>query len=290
MIPEHGIIIMNKPKGVTSSKAILSVKRKLKLKKIGHAGTLDQFATGVLICLCGKFTKLSSYFMDLEKTYTADIRFGEETDTLDPEGKVVRTGPVPETNSLEKALESFIGEIKQTPPIYSAVHIDGKRAYQHARSGAEVDIPERIIRIYDFTILSYNPPVLTVSIRCSKGTYIRSLARDLGRKLGSAGFVQDLRRDAIGPFSIKDSVHPKAIEPEQHILQPREVIEKLPNFAHITIKPEMYSSFKNGLPISDEVFNEKGLTDMGYGSFTEDNELQAVLLREKGRWNYIFNM
>ena len=206
------IILTNKPKDVTSFRSLGSIKRNVD-KKVGHAGTLDKFAHGLMIVLTGSTTKLNQLFSTLDKTYIATIRFGSETTTLDPEGEVVETAQIPDLNTIEQSIKAnFLGKVKQTPPSYSAVHIDGKRAYKLARSGKEVDMPEREINIYSFDILSFNNIDLVCEIRVSKGTYIRSIARDLALSCNSRGHLVDLVRTSIGPFTLDQAVNTDTLE------------------------------------------------------------------------------
>jgi len=177
--------------------------------KIGHAGTLDRFAEGLLVVLFGSYTRLSDYFMASEKTYEATIRFGTETDTLDPEGSVVATGIPPEEPALREAMEAFVGSHEQVPPDYSAVHVDGLRASERMRKGQSVELRPRPVVIREFELISWEPPEARVRIVCTKGTYIRSLARDLALACGSRAHLSELTRLASGPFRLVDAVYPE---------------------------------------------------------------------------------
>lgn len=203
-----GIVLIDKNEGVTSSHVVRQVKRLLKIKKVGHAGTLDPFATGLLIILLGQGTKLSSFIMTSEKTYVATIRLGIETDTLDSTGLVVRTRPVPEIRSEDilETVQAFKGDIEQTPPAFSAVRYRGRRAYEWARRGIEIELKKRHVNIESIVITAMHLPDITMEVRCSKGTYIRSLASDLGERLGTGGHLADLRRLSSGPFRVKEAV------------------------------------------------------------------------------------
>jgi len=208
--PCSGFAVMDKPEGVTSFKFLSTLGRKLGDHiKSGHAGTLDSFAGGVLVCLFGRYTRLSDYFMGAGKGYEAEILLGEETDTLDPEGAVVATAPVPTLIALEAVLPSFRGTIMQAPPAYSAVHIDGERAYERARKGQDVQPKSRPVTIDALDLLSYEAGVARIRVVCSKGTYIRSLARDIALACGSRGRLSALRRTHSGPFSIAEAIRPE---------------------------------------------------------------------------------
>ena len=207
------IIPLNKQVDVTSAKSLNGVKRNIN-KKVGHTGTLDKFAEGLLIALTGRYTKLTEEYMNLKTTYLATIKFGEETDTLDPEGKVIYTSSViPSRDDIKETLSSkFLGETTQTPPLYSALHINGKRASDLARTGVEFEIKERKINIYSNEIVSYENGLLTARFEVSRGTYIRSIARDLGVSLGSRGYLTALKRERIGCFTLSDAVNSDDIE------------------------------------------------------------------------------
>jgi tRNA pseudouridine55 synthase len=203
----EGFAVIDKPTGLTSYSVLGRVARKLGPKvKAGHAGTLDSFASGVLVCLFGRYTRMSDFFMATTKSYDAVIGFGSETDTLDPEGTEIARAPVPSLQALEAALPAFLGETMQIPPVYSALHIDGERAYERVRKGQEVVLPPRPVTIYRLELKSFEDGKARISVDCSKGTYIRSLARDIALACGSRGHLLALRRTAAGPFNIADSV------------------------------------------------------------------------------------
>lgn len=202
---KDAIVLLNKKSGITSFSCLGTVKHTIN-KKTGHCGTLDKFANGLMIALCGKFTKLNPAFMGLDKTYEAVIEFGKETDTLDPEGEVINTATLPDLKTIEINVEKLKGEITQIPPVYSALHVNGKRSYELVRSGKEVVLEGRKITIYDACILSYEEPYLTIRLHVSKGTYIRSYARDLGKLCNSCAYVTELKRTQIGPFNLEEAI------------------------------------------------------------------------------------
>jgi tRNA pseudouridine55 synthase len=228
MTNNSGIILYAKPVGVTSFSALYPLKKKFK-EKTGHAGTLDKFAEGLLIVLLGKYTKLNSIFSGLDKVYEAVFHMGVETDTLDPEGTVINNCPVPDINLMETVIGNFIGKIQQVPPAYSAIHVNGKRAYQEIRSGRVPNLTPREISIYDFTLDKWNPPYLHVRIHCSKGTYIRSLARDFGKACGSAAYVCELSRISIGSFLLENATNENNLS-HKNILQGCDFFRDLPGF------------------------------------------------------------
>ncbi len=200
------LILTDKKEGETSFRSLSSVKREFRGEKVGHAGTLDKFASGLMIVLVGSATKLNPVFSSYDKTYLATIQFGKETDTLDPEGTVIRETPFPERENLKSVLERFIGRSKQVPPVYSAIHVDGKRAYREARKGNDVIIPEREINVSSLDLIDYDEKngMAVIRTRVSKGTYIRALARDIANKASSSGHLVQLRRESIGPFTLFD--------------------------------------------------------------------------------------
>jgi len=209
----HGWIILDKPVGLGSTTAVSAVKRILRQAgepktKVGHGGTLDPLASGVLPIALGEATKLCGRMLDATKAYDFAIRFGEETDTLDLEGKVVATSGVrPTREQIEAALPLFTGEIKQVPPTYSALKIGGKAAYERARAGEELEMEPRSVTVYSLSIDPMDSSdEITLSATVSKGTYIRSLARDIAHALGTVGHVSYLRRTRAGPFGLDEAV------------------------------------------------------------------------------------
>jgi len=208
----HGWIVLDKPLGLGSTSAVSAVKRILReagepRTKIGHGGTLDPLATGVLPIALGEATKLCGRMLDARKTYDFTIRFGEETDTLDAEGKVVATSRVrPSAEEVAAALHLFTGQISQIPPAYSALKIEGKAAYARARAGEEVELKSRDVTVFELHLLKAAGDEVTLSASVSKGTYIRSLARDIARALGTVGHVTYLRRTRAGPFSLEQAI------------------------------------------------------------------------------------
>jgi tRNA pseudouridine55 synthase len=204
----EGVLLIDKPTGLTSHDVVDRVRRKLKMKRIGHAGTLDPMATGLLIILVGKATKLSQYLMSLDKAYRGTITLGETTNTYDAEGEVMKTKPVPKISQTEvqEVLNSFVGDQYQTPPMFSAVKINGQPLYKMARKGKEVEREPRFIRISRFDITRFELPEVDFSLDCSKGTYVRSLANDIGEKIGCGGYLSALRRSASDRFSIEEAV------------------------------------------------------------------------------------
>jgi tRNA pseudouridine55 synthase len=208
----NGWIILDKPVGLGSTQAVGAVKRILReagepKTKVGHGGTLDPLASGVLPIALGEATKLCGRLLDATKGYDFTIRLGEETDTLDGEGQVIATSEVrPAPEAVEAVLPGFTGKIEQVPPAYSALKIDGQAAYARARAGEDIELNSRFVTIFDLRLLEASPESVSLSATVSKGTYIRSLARDIAYALGTVGHVSYLRRTRAGPFSIESAI------------------------------------------------------------------------------------
>jgi len=200
------ILNMCKPIGWTSNDVVRWVKRRTG-EKVGHAGTLDPFADGVLLMCIGAATKKVPQLMALEKEYRALVEFGVETDTLDIAGTIINQRPIRvESAILEQSLASFIGDIDQTPPLYSALKVQGRRAYDLARSGKPVQLDKRLVHIYDISVVQFNGRQLEIDVRCAKGVYIRSLARDIAQHCGTIGFLRKLTRTRVGHYKVRDSI------------------------------------------------------------------------------------
>ncbi len=205
----NGWFVIDKHQGVTSTDVVRAIKRLLHPQKIGHAGTLDPLATGVLPIALGEATKTIPYIVDSQKAYTFSVKFGEERTTDDAEGEVTETSAKrPSKKAIVAGMKDFEGEIEQIPPQFSAVKVKGRRAYELARAGEKVALKPRLAEIIDFSLVDFGEKMdhASFSIECGKGTYIRSIARDLGRNLGCFGHVISIRRTRVGPFSENDSI------------------------------------------------------------------------------------
>ncbi len=210
----HGIVLLDKSPGFTSNQVLQKVKRLLGARKAGHTGSLDPMATGLLPICLGEATKVSPFLLNSDKRYLFTIRLGVATATGDAEGEIVQRLPVPELTreKIEKALESFKGEIEQIPPMYSALKQGGKRLYELARQGIEVDRPPRRVTVYELHLLDWGQDWLTLDALCSKGTFIRTLAEDIGKALDTVGHVENLRRTQVGDFNLQDAVTMEQLE------------------------------------------------------------------------------
>ncbi len=202
-----GLLLIDKPLGLSSFGVIAKLRTITGVKKIGHAGTLDPLATGLLLVLIGRATKLTPKFIKLDKSYQAEIMLGATSATDDAEGKLTPINSrQPDQQMVETALSQLVGTLKQAPPRFSAIKISGQRAYKLARKGTEVTMPLRSVKVYKLELLAYQYPVIKISARVGSGTYIRSLARDLGENLGTGAYLSGLRRTRVGNYDITDSL------------------------------------------------------------------------------------
>lgn len=203
----HGWLIIDKPEGMSSAHVVGKIKRLFKAKKVGHGGTLDPLATGVLPIALGEATKALTYILDSTKAYRFEVKWGEARSTDDREGEITATSPHrPEPQDIENTLPAFTGPIEQIPPAFSALKVNGKRAYALAREGHDVVLAPRNVEIYSLTLLETSPDSATFEVVCSKGTYVRSLARDIALHLGTCGHVITLRRTMAGPFHERNAI------------------------------------------------------------------------------------
>lgn len=202
-----GFLFLNKAKGITSRTACDDVSKFFNENKVGHVGTLDPFATGLLIISLGKGTKAGTFFDNFAKRYIATIKLGEESETGDTEGKIIKTLPIPvlDENKITEVLNSFLGKSMQIPPMTSAVHVNGKKLYELAHKGQVIDRPSREIEIFDIKLLSIDKDVLKIDVKVSKGTYIRVLGEDIAKRLGTCGYLTDLVRTELGPFKLEEA-------------------------------------------------------------------------------------
>jgi tRNA pseudouridine55 synthase len=298
---QDGLLLLDKPPGITSFTALGAIKKKLGTKKAGHTGTLDKFASGLLVVLTGRYTRLAPFITDMDKTYECVFEFGIQTTTLDPEGEVICARPAPEKKVLLAAASRFTGPLMQRPPDFSAIHVNGKRASQRARAGEKPVLKERPVTIYSFDVQEYSPPFLSCRVSCGKGTYIRSLARDLAEACGSCAYVKELKRMEVGPFFLKDAVSPEDFIPEKNLLAGRAVLEKLIPCPSLVVKESCLASLMAGKPLRDDFFHETSERgepaeappqEEGRGRpclvFTESGDLAALIERRASFYAYRF--
>ena len=243
---DFSLLLMDKKEGVTSFSSLYPIKKEHKGEKVGHAGTLDKFASGLMVVFIGTATRLNPVFSSFGKKYRGRLKFGAETDTLDPEGNIVKESSyIPMLEEIEKILPTFIGKQLQTPPLYSALHIDGKRAYQMARKGLDVEMEPREIEISTLDIVSYEDGILEFETNVSKGTYIRSLARDIAYRLNTCGHLVSLRRLEVGPFTLED------IDKDTMFL-----LEKTNLFSKVEMDGSQKKNIDNGAQLSKHIISD----------------------------------
>jgi tRNA pseudouridine55 synthase len=282
----EGIILLDKPPGQTSFQSLGSLKRALGTGRVGHAGTLDKFAEGLLVVMAGRMTRLCPFATSLDKEYIAVFQFGRGTDTLDPEGTITGEGPVPAREEIENALTAFRGAISQVPPEYSAIHVEGRRASEAARSGLKVSLKPRQVVVHRLELQDYRPPEASFRIACSKGTYVRSLARDVAAALGTCAHVRQLRRTRIGGFVVEDAHTPDAFRAEEHILPPAAFFSAVPALGRLTVREQWAGPVSRGIHLHEELF-ERPPAEGIFGAFTGDDRLVAVIERSGARLRYL---
>ncbi len=278
-----GLLNIYKPSGPTSHDMVAWVRRGIREKRVGHAGTLDPMATGVLVLCLGAATRLSEYVMESPKIYRARVRFGIETDTYDAEGQIVAENPSPVAReTVEAALRAFRGEIEQVPPMYSAIKQGGKKLYELARAGQDVERVARTVTISRLDLTGWNPPFADLEIECSPGTYIRSLAYDLGRSVGVGAHLAALERAASGSFTVESAVRWPDLEAamqagtwQEYLLPPDRA---LVNYPAIHLSPDDTDHIRHGRSIPA---GEGG--DTLARAYAADGAFLAVLER-RGAW------
>jgi tRNA pseudouridine55 synthase len=279
-----GFVNVNKPQGVTSHDVVARTRRTLGLKKVGHAGTLDPLATGVLILCLGGATRLSEYVMDTTKRYRATVRLGVETDSYDAEGRVMRERDVSgiTRDDVERLLPTFVGGIEQVPPMYSAIKQRGRKLYALARAGEVVEREARLVTIHALELVEWSSPLVVLDVTCSAGTYVRSLAHDLGEALGVGGSLDALERTMSGSFTIDD-----AVKLDVFLADPdwrRYVVSAahaLSEYTRVTLTGSAVNDVYNGRSISKSDDIADGELAMGYDL---GDELLAVLRADGSLW------
>jgi len=293
--PIHGWVALDKPKGMTSTQAVARVRRIYDAQKAGHAGTLDPLATGLLPIALGEATKTVPFVMERDKVYRFVIRWGEARTTDDAEGEATAISDVrPSPAAIEATLTQFIGAIWQTPPRFSAIKIDGERAYDIAREGGEVDLEPRLVEIYEAAYLgSSDPDHAELEVTCGKGTYIRSLARDLAEKLGTCGHVGELRRTRVGPFGEAAAISLSELEAlgqsARHLkcLLPVETV--LDDIPALAVTGDQAARLRQGrsVIVRPQAFlgetERQGVIALGASADPEDEEPDLAYAMERGR-------
>ena len=300
MVNPSGIILYDKKPGITSFSALGKIKKVLGTKKVGHTGTLDSFAQGLLVVCVGSLTRLAGLITAFDKEYEAKIIFGQETDTLDPTGQVVKTAPLPTLGALKESLKKFTGSLMQRPPEFSAIKIDGKRASDLTRAGKAADIPARPITVYEAELLAAeleaastdsglaNDCALVQSARVrflvSKGTYIRSLARDIGQDCASAGRLETLNRTRVGNFLLKDAAGEDSLSAAS--LKPMTAkIAELCGMKSALLKAGAENDFYNGRPLRASLFASP-LDEGTSAVFGADGSFMGAVTKSGGKARY----
>ena len=252
-----GIIIINKPKNYTSHDIVRKAKKLLN-EKVGHTGTLDPNATGVLPLLIGKGTLLSKYLIKHDKIYEAVLKLGEKTDTADGEGKVLESQNVEQSilkkENIERIFNNLEGKQEQIPPMYSAIKLNGKKLYEYARKGIEVEVKPRTIEIYKLELIKIEDMEIIFRVSCSKGTYIRTLCEKIAEELGTIGYMKELKRIQVGEFNIKDSITIEELENQEIVSNKFITIEKyFSNYENIVLNERKFQLFLNGVQLTYEL-------------------------------------
>lgn len=283
-----GVLVIDKPTGPTSFDVVRQVRSLLRLKKVGHTGTLDPLATGVLPLCLGEATKVAGFITEGDKAYDATVRLGSETDTLDAEGRVTAQAPVPALTPalIEAALARFRGPFDQIPPMYSAVKVGGKRLYELARAGEEVERAARHVTVYELMLRDFSAERLQLSVRCSKGFFVRTLAQDVGRALGCGAHLEALRRTASGPFTLAQAL-PLADVPE--LLKQGSLASRLMTMSHALVElPEVRVDAADAKRVSHGVPVEVASGKVGrVRVMGPDDALLAVAEAAGGRLRYL---
>ena len=284
----QGILIINKPEGYTSQDVVSKVKKILNIKKAGHTGTLDPMATGVLPVLLGEYTKLAKYLIEHDKTYIAKLKLGIKTATGDIEGDVLKQEDfdraILDKENVESVLKSFLGKQKQIPPMYSAIKVDGKKLYEYARQGIEVEVEPRDITIYDIELLGYNKEIKEIEFKvsCSKGTYIRVLCEDIAVKLNTVGYMSSLNRTVVDKFTIENAITFEELEAnkENEVFLSTNLISMenvFSDFKKMTLNSRKLELFLNGVMLTfnnpDGIYNIYDQDDKYIGIGTIKNNL-----------------
>ncbi|MCA9675740.1 MAG: tRNA pseudouridine(55) synthase TruB [Kofleriaceae bacterium] len=288
-----GVLVVDKPAGITSAGVVEQIRRCLHGARAGHTGTLDPLATGVLPVCIGEATKLAGHLIALDKGYEAELELGAETDTLDATGAITaedRAGVAAvDEDALRAGLAAFTGDLDQVPPLYSAVKIGGRRVHQRVRDGEQVELAPRRITVHRFALVDYRPPRARVEVACSKGTYVRSLVRDLGRALGPGAHLTALRRTRSGQFDLGGAIPLDEVSPARiraRLIRPADALA-LPR---VTVPPVLWRAVRDGAPRPFEHVVADTEEGAQFQMVTEDGDLLAVCTRVRGlpRFDRVF--
>lgn len=283
----NGIVLIDKPKDYTSHDVVAVVKR-ISKQKVGHTGTLDPIATGVLPLLIGKATGISKYLINHDKTYIATLKLGIKTDTADSEGNVIEEKEVLEVSKKQviKVLNSMLGKQTQVPPMYSAIKVNGKKLYEYAREGKSVEVKARNIEIYNMKLIELNAEEaeITFEVSCSKGTYIRTVCEDVAKKLNTVGYMKELRRIKVGEFEITDSIEIETLKKDERLLEERVITieEFFQNKSKLELTDKELQLFLNGVKLNKDnlddihrIYNQNKFIGLG---IIESNKLKRDVI------------
>lgn len=277
-----GIINIYKPEGISSFDVVRSIRKLSGIKKVGHTGTLDPMAKGVLPICLGKSTKIVDYIMKDFKIYKAVLKLGEVSDTYDREGKIIQSSKVDvDENEIINVINSFIGEIDQVPPMYSALKVNGKRLYELARQGIEIERQSRKINIYDIIIEEINIPYVTFEVKCSKGTYIRSLCYDIGEKLNCGALMWDLERVATGKFTKENAIRLEDLSTDNLEKNLIPMDKALHMYDKIYFEEEAEKLLVNGVNIKDKTFIADIKTDIIYRVYLKNEKFIGLGMKNE---------
>lgn len=273
----NGILNIYKPTGITSFDVVRMVRKISNVKKVGHAGTLDPEASGVLPVCIGKATKAIDYIMGDFKIYETELKLGIITDTYDREGVILKESEVNASeDEIIQAINSFVGEINQVPPMYSALKVNGKKLYELARAGIEIERQARPILIYNIDIMSINIPYVKFRVKCSKGTYIRSLCYDIGEQLNCGGMMWNLQRIATGQFKIEDTINVEDLNVEnisKHLMPIEKIFD---GNTKINIEDRFVKFLLNGVVVKDKALTSKFQENITYSIYNNDNNFIGI--------------
>jgi tRNA pseudouridine55 synthase len=282
-----GVLNLNKPSGVTSRKVVDVVQRLARPAKTGHAGTLDPLADGVLVICVGRATRLIEYVQRMPKTYVGTFLLGRRSDTEDVEGRVeeLANPAMPTREQIQAAAEKFTGEILQRPPAFSALKIAGQRAYELARKGMSVELTPRPVTVHRLEICTYDYPELVLEIECSRGTYIRSLGRDLAETLGTAAVMSALRRTAVGGFRLADALRPEQLHADNLAAHIQPLICAVPDLPRLVLNDAEAEAIRHGKTLDGQ---EPALPEIA--ALDTSGRLIAILKPDRGKLRPLLNL
>ncbi len=284
-----GILNVDKPRGPTSRDIVNAIQRCVRPLKVGHAGTLDPLATGVLVVCLGQATRLVEYIQQMRKRYRASFRFGWRSDTDDIEGQLEQTSADwPAQDSLQAALDGFRGEIQQVPPAYSAVKVQGQRAYRLARAQREFELAPRSVTIWQLELVAYDPPDWVVDVECSSGTYIRALGRDVAQALQTSCVMTALSREAVGPIRLEQAVRSEAWQPEligRHLQPLGLAVSELPRVTVTEAQARWLTTGRGLSELSSTPDPSRAAEGEQLAAFTAEQELVAILEPRQHTWH-----